>query len=288
MITTDKLILTVAPCGSFMMKDANPNMPIQPEEIAEEVCRAWNEGAAIVHIHARDKEGKATTDPKVFQEIGRLIREKGSDIIIQHSTSPGRELDASVKDGIHAVTAGPEMISIDTAVLVATRGAEETVTLWTRSVTKDLAGAAQGRGIKVELETFGVGGFVEADYLIGEGLFDKPYWFNFALDMHRTVQNVTPYSVKNLLHLVEHLPQEAMFTTMGIGATEIQAVTASMLLGGHARVGFEDNLYYSRGVLAKSNAELVERVAKIGRELGRTIATPNEARKLLGIPLLAC
>lgn len=286
MIKTDKLIITVAPCGSFMMKDANPNMPIQPEEIAEEVYRAWNEGASIAHIHARDKEGKGTTDPEVFREIDRLIREKGCDIIIQHSTSPGREPGAQVEDGFRALEPDPEMISIDIGVSVLMRGGKERVMLWTRSFVENLARAAQEKGIKVELEIYGVGGILEANYLIEKGLLTKPYWFNFVMDMQRTVQNVTPFSVKNLVHLVDQLPEDSMFTAMGIAATEIQAVVTSMLLGGHARVGFEDNLYLSKGVLAKSNAELVARVARIGRDLGRSIATPDEVRQILGIPPL--
>lgn len=285
MVKTDKLIITVCPCGSFMTKKHNPNMPVQPQEIADEVYRSWNEGASIVHVHARDPQGNATTDPEVFREVGRRIREKGCDIILQHSTSPGREPDASIEDGFRALEMAPEMASIDIGVAVLL-GADHRPRLWTRSFTEGLARAMQERGIKPELELYTSGAFVEVDYLIKQGLLIKPYWLSFALDMQRTVQNVTPFTPKNLLYLVDLLPDNAMFTTLAIAAAETPAVVQSILLGGHARVGFEDNLMYSKGVFAKSNAELVARVARIGQDLGRSIATPEEARELLGIPRL--
>jgi 3-keto-5-aminohexanoate cleavage enzyme len=106
------------------------------------------------------------------------------------------------------------------------------------------------------------------------------------MGMERTIEDVTPFIPKNLMHLVDQLPEGSLFTTLGIGPVETPAVTQSILLGGHARVGFEDNPYYSKGALAKSNAELVARVARIGRDLGREVASPDEARELLGIPRL--
>jgi 3-keto-5-aminohexanoate cleavage enzyme len=126
----------------------------------------------------------------------------------------------------------------------------------------------------------------EINVYIEKGLLKKPYWINFVLGMQRTQQNSVRYTPKNLMHYVDLLPPESMFTTMGIGSSELPAVIQSILLGGHARVGFEDNLMYRKGVLAESNAQLVARVALIARELGRNIASPDEARELLGIPKL--
>jgi 3-keto-5-aminohexanoate cleavage enzyme len=164
------------------------------------------------------------------------------------------------------------------------RGGGERITPWTRLVNERLIKALLDKGIKPELEIYGLGGITESNYLIENMPLTKPYWINFVLGMQRTAQNATPFTPKNLIHLVEQLPSDSMFMTLGIAAAEIQATVQSILLGGHARVGFEDNLYYSRGVLAKSNAELVARIARIGGDLGRNIATPNEARHLLGIP----
>lgn len=287
MIQTDKLIIIVAPCGSFLTKEANPGIPITPVEIAEEVYRSWNEGASIAHIHARDIEGKATTNPEVFKKIGKLIRNKGCDIILEFSTSPGRGPTAKVEDGISVLEAKPEMASADIGVVVFMRDGKEQVTLWTRSFDEQLARALVEKGVKPEFEVYGVGGIVEVNNLIEKisGL-SKPYWFNFPLGMQRTAQNVTPFSPKNLLHLVEQLPADSSFIGMGVGNVETAAAVQSILLGGHVRVGFEDNYYYSKGILAKSNAELVSRVARIGQDLGRKIAKPDEAREFLSIPRL--
>jgi len=286
MITTDKLIICVAPCGSFLTKEANPNIPIQPDEIAEEVYRSWNEGASLAHIHARDLTGKATTDPEIFREINQRIREKGCDIIVEFSTSPGREPKANVNDGFSVLEAEPEMASVDIGVVVFMQGGEERITPWTRSFDERLTKAMLEKRIKPEFEIYGLGGMFELNYLIENMSITKPYLIDFVLDMQRTAQSATPFTPKNLMHFVEQLPLDSMFMTMGVAIAETPAVVQSILLGGHARVGFEDNLYYSRGVLAKSNAELVARIARIGSDLGRTIATPDEARRLLGIPKL--
>jgi 3-keto-5-aminohexanoate cleavage enzyme len=174
------------------------------------------------------------------------------------------------------------MASLDIGVSVMI-GETERVTLWTRNFVEKAARIMQDKGIKPELEVYDIGGMVEAEDLISKGLLAKPYWYSFSFGMQRTVQNVIPFSPKNLMHLADLVPADALFTAFGIGPDETPAVVQSMLLGGHARVGFEDNPYYSRGVLAKSNAELVTRIAQIGRDLGRTIATPDETRELLGI-----
>lgn len=295
---TDKLIICVCPTGSWLTKDKQPNVPVQPEEIADEVCRCWNEGASIVHIHGRDRDGNATSDPKVLAEIDRRVRAKGCDIILQHSTSPGRGpgqvatsdiphvptglLFGAVERGLEAADPIPEMASLDIGVSVLA-GNPERIFLWTRAFGEKAAALFQEKKIKPELEVYTVGGLVEVRHLIEKGLVEKPYWISLCMGMERTIEGVTPFTPKNMLHLVEQLPQDAMFTSLGIGPEETRAVTQSILLGGHVRVGFEDNPYYSRGVLAKSNAELVSRVARIGRDLGREACEPDEARQLLGI-----
>jgi 3-keto-5-aminohexanoate cleavage enzyme len=286
MIKTDKLIICVAPCGSFMNKSHNPNIPLQPDEIADEVYRSWNEGASIVHIHARDKEGRATTNPDIFKDISRRIREKGSDIILEYSTSAGREPNARAEDGLRVLEANPEMATIDIGVVIFMQGNEERITLWSRSLNEKMLSAALEKGIKAEFEVYGYGGITEVNVLTEKVPVAKPYWFNFVMDMQRTAEHATPFTPRNLMHYVDSLPPDGMFMTMGVGPTETAAVVQSILLGGHARVGFEDNVYYSRGVMAKSNAELVARVVRIAREMGIKVATPNEAREILGIPSL--
>ena len=301
MIKTDKLIICVCPVGSWVTKEINPNVPITPKEIGEEVYRCQNEGASIVHIHARDKEGNATTDPKVFKEIERCIRERGSNIIIQNSISTGRgsgyTVESNLKDvpenlnfsavnkGLDALEANWEMSSVDIGVSVMT-GVTEKVTLWTRNFVDKAAKITLEKGIKPELEVYGIGHMVEVDELIKKELLTKPYWVSFGFGMQRTVQNKMPFTPRNMMHMVDLLPEDSMFSSFGIGSDETPAVVQSILLGGHVRVGFEDNPYYTKGVPAKSNAELVARVARIAKDLGRTIATPDEARELLGIERL--
>ncbi len=286
MITTDKLIICVAPLGSFMGKDMNPNIPIQPDEIAEEVYRSWNAGASIVHFHARDENGIATTNPEVFRTIDRKVRERGCDIIIQHSTSPGREPGSDVEDGLRVLEVDTEMASVDIGVLMGMRGGQEKLYAWSRSFVEKLLTPMLEKGIKPELEIYTPGAFEEIQDMIEKGLIKKPYWISFAFDMHRTIQSVVRFTPKALMYYVDLLPADSMFSVLGIAAAELRAAVQSILLGGHVRVGFEDNLYYSKGVLAESNAQLVDRVAKIGAELGRKPASPDEARSLLGIPAL--
>ena len=288
MIATDKLIICVAPCGSFLTKEANPNIPTSPGEIAEEVYRAWNEGASLAHIHARNKEGMATTDPEVFREITRLIKEKGCDIVLEFSTSPGREEGASVEDGFRVLEASPELTSFNVGTAVFMRAGKERILPWTRSFGERMLKELLKRGIKPEFELHGGLGSlaVEVRYFIENFPLPKPYWIDFPLGMQRTAQNATPYTPRNMMHLVDQLPPDSMFMTLAVGADETPAIVQSILLGGHVRVGFEDNIYYSRGVLAKSNADFVTRIARIGTDLGRTIATPDEARDLLGLTKL--
>ncbi len=285
MITTDKLIVCVAPCGSFLGKEANPNIPTSPVEIAEEVYRAWNEGASLAHIHARNKDGLATTDPEVFREIARLIKEKGCDIVLEFSTSPGREEGASIEDGFRVLEANPELVSFNVGVAVFMAGGQERLRPWTRSFSERMVKALLEKDIKPEFELHGGLGSltIEVKYIIENYPIAKPYWIDFPLGMQRTAQNATPYTPRILMHLVDNLPQDSMFMTLAVGADETPAVIQSILLGGHARVGFEDNIYYRRGVLAKSNAEYVSRIVQIGMDLGRKIATPAETRELLGL-----
>lgn len=286
MFRTDKLIICVAPCGSFLSKEANPNIPIQPGEIAEEVYRSWNEGASLAHVHARNQKGNATTNTEIFREIKQRIRDKGCDIIVEFSTSPGRGPKVNVNDGFNVLEANPEMASVDIGVVVIMQEGEERIIPWTRSFYEKLTKAMLEKRIKPEFEIWGPGGIVELNYLIETTQLTKPYWIDFVLGAQRTTQGATPFTPKSLMHLVEQLPPDSMFMTMGVANAETPAVVQSILLGGHARVGFEDNLYYSKGVLAKSNAELVARIVRIGCDLGRIIATPDEARFLLGIPKL--
>jgi len=293
--TTEKLIITVAPTGAFQGKEANPNFPILPEEIAQSVYESWNEGASIVHIHARDKKtSRSTTEPEVLREVDDRIREKNCDIIIQHSTADDmliqnvqgiREIPRIER--IKAIETNPEMASLDiTMAGMVTFGGKENVFVARLSDIEYGAKVMLDKGIKPELELFSPLLMEDVDYLIDKGLLKKPYWVSFVMGMRRINRAYMPYSPRLLMQLVDSLPPDSMFTVLAVGGDELSATTQSILLGGHLRVGFEDNVFYKKGKLAGSNAQLVARAARIGRELGCEIATPSEAREMLGIPPL--
>jgi len=286
--TTEKLIITVATTGGFHGKEANPNLPEQPEEIAKAIYDAWNEGAAIVHIHAREKEtNKPTSDPEILSKIDQRIREKNCNIIIQHSTASDYIPRLGSDKRIKAIEMNPEMASLDITVpRMITFGGKESIFITTLPEIEYGAKVMLERGIKPEIELFNPVLMEDVCSLIEKGLLKKPYWINFVMGMHRINRVYMSYSPRLLMQLIDALPPDSMFNVMGVGTDELPAITQSILLGGHVRVGFEDNVYYKKGILAENNAQLVARAARIGRELGCEIATPDEARQMLGIPPL--
>jgi len=286
--TTEKLIVTVAPTGGYHGKEINPNIPLQPEEIGQSVYESWNEGASIVHIHARERQSnRPTTDPDILREIDQQIRDRGCDIIIQHSTaydfSPRLGEDRRIK----AIEMDPEMASLDiTFTRMSTFGNRERISIMTLPEIEYGAQRIYERGIKPEVEVFNPVLMEDVHHLIGKGLLKPPYWIGLVMGMRRTNRAYMPYSPRLLMQLVDALPADSIFTVLGVGSDELPATTQSILLGGHLRVGFEDNVFYSKGQPAESNAQLVARAVRIARELGCEIATPAEARQILGIPPL--
>ena len=284
--TTEKLIITVATTGNFQGKEANPNLPMTPEEIAQAAYDSWNEGASIIHIHARDPvTKKGTNDPDLLREIDQRIRDKGCDIIIQHSTAADYIPRLAEDKRIKAIEMDPEMATLDITIpRMITFGGQELIYITTLEEIEIGAKAMLKRGIKVELEVFSAVLMEDTYHLIDKGLLTKPYWYNFVMGMRRINRAYMRYSPKLLLQLVEELPTDSMFSVMGVGSDELPATTQSILLGGHVRVGFEDNVYYKKGQLADSNAQLVARAKRIGEELGCVIASPAETREMLNIP----
>lgn len=285
--TTEKLIVTVATTGAFQGKESHPNHPEQPDEIARAAYEAWNEGASIVHIHARDENCKPTRDPKVYEEIDRKIREKNSDIIIQHTTAHDY-MPRLPEDGrIRGIEMNPEMASLDvTFTRMHTFGGKENVCITDLPGIEIGAKAMLERGVKPELEIFNPVCLEDVEYLISKGLIKKPYWYGLVMGMRRINRGYMRYTPRLLMQLVDELPPDSMFNVLGVANDELPATTLSILLGGHLRVGFEDNIYYKKGQLAENNAQLVARSVRIARELGCEIVSPAEAREILGIPPL--
>jgi 3-keto-5-aminohexanoate cleavage enzyme len=287
-IPEDKVMITVATTGGVAgTKEKNPNVPEQPDEIAQAAYDAWNEGACQIHIHARDKKGIPTGDPAVYSEIHRRIRALGCEIIIQNTTGTGPQV--SREDKIRCLEADPkpEVASLDMGTMVRSFGPYAgTGELIYAKQLEEWAVKMRQAGVKPSMEVFNDSHVREVKNLVAKGLVDKPYYVDFALGhgYHGGVE-ANPYHLWYLLHDLPE-PQDMVWSVMGVGKEELTITAMGMVLGGGIRVGFEDNLYYRRGELAKSNAQLVARAVRIARELGKEPLTPEEARKILGLKSL--
>lgn len=277
----EKLIITAALTGGIHGKEANPALPEQPDEIIRDAVDCYNAGAAIVHLHARDKQGRGVGDPKIFSEMNEGIRAQ-CPVVVQNTTGgPG----IPVEKRILSLDAKPEMASLNMGSVVFFVGdkkdIKEQLFMNLRSEIEAFAKAMLERNIKPELEVYNPSMFGEVENLIQKGLLKKPYYVNFVMN----VGGMGGYAgtPKNLLTMMEHLPEGAVFNVSGVGRAQLPLNTMAILTGGHARVGLEDNVFYRKGELARSNAQFVERVVRVAKEIGREIATPDEARKILGI-----
>ncbi|MCR4443348.1 MAG: 3-keto-5-aminohexanoate cleavage protein [Peptococcaceae bacterium] len=274
-----KIIITAAVNGAFVTKDMNPNVPEQPDEIAREAYDCYNEGAAIVHIHARDKDGKPTGAKEVFAEIHEKIRQK-CDIILQDSTGGGANL--TIEERVKCLEAMPEMASLNMGTLMRQAGAFAGTPF--SNLTKDIeiwAARMKELGIKPEMECYSHSMFRDVENLIQKGLVEKPYYCNFVLGMkYQGAVDATP---EYLMSMKQFLPEGSYFNVCAVGSAQLPITTMAMIIGGCARVGLEDNIFYARGELAKSNAQLVARTVRIARELNLEPVTPGEARKILGV-----
>lgn len=266
-----KVILTVATTGGVHGKDDNPNLPEQPDEIAEQVRACERIGASIAHVHGRDEHGE--NDSSRLQAVNDAIRDRCDDIIIQNTTGGQSTYDERVR-GIRTEPP-PEMASLDLGPF--NRG-KHIITQHTRGNIERLAAEMRVGGIKPELEVFNTAQLSEAHRLIDEGLVDPPYYVNLIFG-----GSFTPATPQNVLAMVDGLPRDAEFNLLAVGPHQLPLTTLAVLLGGHVRVGMEDNLYYERGRLAESNQQLVRRSVEIIERLGRDLATTDEAREILGM-----
>lgn len=277
-----KVIITVAQTGGFHGKEANPNLPEQPEEIAKSTYDCWNEGAAVAHIHVRNKNGKPTADPKITSEVFQLVKNKYKcDIVLAVTT--GVSPQSTVEERIMAIdtTPPPEMASLNMGTMVRTKWGEGTIFLNTRSQIESFAKVMLERGIKPEMEVYHHGMMRDVDNLVQKDLVRKPYYINFVFGM--THQGALAAGIRDLISIKDYLIPDAVFLVSAIGPGQLPLTTLSVLLGGHMRVGMEDNVYYRKNALAESNAQLVARSVRTLKELEFDIATPHEAREILGL-----
>jgi len=286
----EKVIVTCALTGAQQGKAANPNLPEQPPEIIQQAVDAREAGAAIVHIHARDGSGKPTADVGVFQEIAEGIRAR-SDVVLNLTTG-GAVAGLPLRERLRVLAElRPEIASLSVGSGSLLGRYDPEGRRWVRDQFVQLfpsyreleATARQFRthGVRPELEVYGTA-FLNNVWLLRElGLLDEPLLVNLVTNIPG---ECLPWSPKNVLFFVESLPPRSEWVVSAIGGkVHFLSVALSVALGGHVRVGMEDNVYIERGVLARSNAQLVEKAVGIIRAVGREPATPAEARRTLGL-----
>lgn len=270
-----KVIITAAISGAEVTKEMNPNVPYTVEEYVKEAKMAADAGAAVIHVHARWDDGTPTQDRERFREILDAIREECPDVILQPST--GGATGMTAEERLQPTELNPEMASLDCGTL--NFGGDE-IFVNTENMIIEFAARMKERNIKPELECFEKGHIDLALRLHKKGHIPGPLHFNLVLGVNGGMAG-TP---RDLMFLIHSLPEGSTFTVSGVGRYQLPLNVLSMLEGGHVRVGFEDNLNMDRGVPAKSNAEFVERIVRIAKELNMEIATPAEAREIMGMP----
>lgn len=268
----EKLIITAAICGAEVTKEHNPNVPYTVEEIGREAEAAYKAGASIIHLHVRYDDGTPTQDKERFRVCIEEIKRRCPDVIIQPST--GGAVGMSDEERLQPVELLPEMASLDCGTL--NFGGDE-IFVNTENTIKNFGRVMIEKGVKPEIEVFDKGMVDYAIRFAKEGYILEPMHFNFVLGIQMAA------TARDLAFMVDSIPPGSTWTVTGIGRHEMPMAALGIVMGGHVRVGFEDNVYLEKGVLAKSNGELVEKVVRIAKELGRPIATPDEAREILGL-----
>lgn len=287
-----KTIVTCAVTGSITRPDQHPGLPITPKEIAASALDAAKAGAAVAHLHVRDPEtGAPSMDLDLYREVVELIRESDTDLVINLTGGPGSRivpgeddpriaadgstLMAPEKRVEHIVTLKPEMCTLD----FNTMWFGSSAVINTPAHVATMGNAIREAGVLPELEVFDSGDIRLAHQLINDGILARPPLFQLVLG----IRYGFPGTPEALLFAKSLLPEDARWAAMGIGQMEFPIVAQSAVLGGHVRVGLEDNLYIEKGVFAPSNAVLVERAVSLLKLLGKDVATPAEARTMLGL-----
>ena len=270
-----KVIITAAISGAEVTQEMNPAVPYKIDQYVREAKLARDAGAAIIHLHARYDDGTPTQDRERFREIIDAIQAVCPDVIIQPST--GGATGMTAEERLQPTELNPEMASLDCGTM--NFGGDD-IFINTENMIIAFAARMNERGIKPELECFDKSHIDMALRLVRKGHIHPPLHFNFVLGVNGGAAG-TP---RDLLFMKESLPEGATFTATGIGRCQLEMNVMGMLLGGHVRVGFEDNLKYNRERNGVSNAEFVERIVRIAKELNLEIATPAEARQILGMP----
>lgn len=287
-----KVIVSCAVTGGADTAKKNPAVPVTPEQIARSVIDARKAGATIAHIHVRDpKTGTASMEVAYYREVVERVRDAGCDILVNLTTGPGSRFVPSednprvggpgttmtppLERVRHVVELEPDICSLD----VGSMNFGETGFVNTPAHLRVMAKAIAEAGVKPELEVFDTGHVMLARRMIEDGHIASPALFQICLG----IPWGAPATTESMLHMRDLLPPGAMWAGFGISRMQFPMVAQATILGGHVRVGLEDNLYIEHGVLAPSNAALVERAVRIVESLGESVAQPAEARQILGL-----
>lgn len=268
-----KTIIIVATTGAWPKKEQNPNIPLTPQEIADDVYKCYLAGAAIAHIHMRDDAGNGTMDKEKFEETVRLIREK-CDIVINCTTSGDIYATDETRQA-HLKSIKPEMASYDCGSMNWMHNA---LFINHPKFLEELGHTMQEYNIKPEIEIFDAGMIYNSLYYLKKGVLKGTQHYQFVLG----AAGGTAATIENLVYLKNLIPQGSTWSALGIGKEHVPIMLTAIAMGGHIRVGLEDNLYFSPGVLA-TNEQLVTRAANIIKEAGYEVATSNDAREILGL-----
>jgi uncharacterized protein (DUF849 family) len=289
----EKIIIAAALTGSMSApQKINPAVPVTPEEIAAEAIAARAAGAAIVHIHVRDVQtGLPSMDLALYEEVVWRIRESGSDVLINLTTGPGARyrpaedhpmqasadstMSTSAKRVEHIIKLKPDICSLD----VATMNFPQYAFVNLPKQLEEMAILIQEAGVKPELEVFDLGHAWLARSMVERGIIKDTPLFQLCMG----VPWAAPGTPENMIAMRNTLPPGAQWAGFGISSNEFPMVAQAAILGGHVRVGLEDNLYIAKGQLATGNAQLVERAVRIVEALGSKVATPQEARQILAL-----
>ena len=266
----EKLIITAAVTGSLPTRARTPHVPITPAEIVEAGVRCEQAGAAVIHVHARNPQDESpSTDVRLFEEIAHGLKAR-TNLIVQIST--GGRAGMAYESRSDRLELRPEMASLTTGSV----NFPDSVYANSPELITRLATDMQRLGIKPEMEIFDVSMIRNAVELAEKGLAETPLHFDFVMGLKGAI----PATIENLVHLKTSIPAGATWTVAGIGPAQLVVNTHAILMGGHVRIGLEDNIYFRKGELAP-NERFVERMVRLAAEFGRAVATPDEARRIM-------
>ena len=271
----EKLIITAAITGSRISRSQTPYIPITPEEIVQSAIESWEAGAAVVHIHVRDPKNQlGTQDPRLFKKVVEPLREK-TDLVLCLTTSGIPGINLPIEERLQILEFRPELASLDAGTILL--GGHPFIN--TPEFIETAAKKMKNKRVKPELEIFDLGMIRTCLNMRSKGLLEDPLYFQFVLG--------TPWGApadpRTLFHMRDMINKDDVWSIIGIGRAHLPMSMMALIMGGHIRVGMEDNIYYRKGELVKKNSQFVERIVRIADEYGREIANPKDARRILNL-----